>query len=398
MPGNRAQRPDNFRLEWPFSRGNAATANSDTSAKSSRQSLPSAAILQESRCTLPPVKSGEPGEPSAEVPEGPSGRHATGAPALHQTVEDHGHRGRPRGDLGGRRRRRRRGGGRPHPPRRGGRASRPARACPPTASCPAHRSGPSARPSPLQLRARPAVVAPALAGRRPPGRRPPAALGPGPVGRRRSRSPAPGIDAVGRSQSAPPAPPHGGAATGGGAPAARLTGRVHPPCPGSGVNLGPVQGLIGPLATRAEHLPGRPDADSDDPGSGHRRPLPRPRTILQGPATYLLLAGNNAEMRSGLGAFLEAGIVTTGNGELHLSDMVPTTSLTLPPGAVHGRRRSRSPLGLAPPRGRLAKPGAHAAVRRQRPPGRQHVEGQHRPERRRGPRHRRRRASRSSSR
>ena len=57
-------------------------------------------------------------------------------------------------------------------------------------------------------------------------------------------------------------------------------------------------------------------------------------TILQGPGTYLLLAGNNAEMRSGSGAFLEAGIITTGNGELHLSGMVPTSSLTLPPGAV----------------------------------------------------------------
>ncbi len=57
-------------------------------------------------------------------------------------------------------------------------------------------------------------------------------------------------------------------------------------------------------------------------------------TILQGPGTYLLLAGNNAEMRSGSGAFEEAGTITTGNGELHLSDMVPTSSLTLPAGAV----------------------------------------------------------------
>ena len=39
-------------------------------------------------------------------------------------------------------------------------------------------------------------------------------------------------------------------------------------------------------------------------------------------------------MRSGSGAFEEAGTITTGNGELHLSDMVPTSSLTLPVGAV----------------------------------------------------------------
>ncbi len=56
--------------------------------------------------------------------------------------------------------------------------------------------------------------------------------------------------------------------------------------------------------------------------------------ILQGPGTYLLLAGNNAEMRSGSGAFEEAGTITTANGELHLSGMVPTSSLTLPPGTV----------------------------------------------------------------
>ena len=57
-------------------------------------------------------------------------------------------------------------------------------------------------------------------------------------------------------------------------------------------------------------------------------------TILQGPGTYLLLAGNNAEMRSGSGAFEEAGTITTVNGNLHLSDMVPTYSLTLPVGTV----------------------------------------------------------------
>ncbi len=39
-------------------------------------------------------------------------------------------------------------------------------------------------------------------------------------------------------------------------------------------------------------------------------------------------------MRSGSGAFEEAGTITLGNGELHLSDMTPTASLTLPPGAV----------------------------------------------------------------
>jgi hypothetical protein len=101
----------------------------------------------------------------------------------------------------------------------------------------------------------------------------------------------------------------------------------------AGVNLGPVQGLIGPLqherntfAADLTQIQTTLARTSDAASSA--------ATILQGPATYLLLAGNNAEMRSGSGAFLEAGIVTTGDGELHLSGMVPTTSLTLAPGAV----------------------------------------------------------------
>ena len=101
----------------------------------------------------------------------------------------------------------------------------------------------------------------------------------------------------------------------------------------AGINLGPDQALFGPLAH--EHNTFSTDltqirttlARTSEAASSAA-------TILQGPGTYLLLAGNNAEMRSGSGAFVEAGIVTTGNGELHLSDMQPTASLTLPPGAV----------------------------------------------------------------
>ena len=101
----------------------------------------------------------------------------------------------------------------------------------------------------------------------------------------------------------------------------------------AGVDLGPDQGLIGPLAhERATFLNDLTQvrttlARTSAAGAAAA-------SILQGPGTYLLLAGNNAEMRSGSGAFLEAGIVTTADGELHLSDMVPTPSLTLPPGAV----------------------------------------------------------------
>ena len=89
-------------------------------------------------------------------------------------------------------------------------------------------------------------------------------------------------------------------------------------------------------------------------------------------------------MRSGSGAFLEAGIVTIGTGELHARRHGPYVLSDVAPRRRRGRWRPRGALGLSPSRRRLAKPRTHAAVRRQRASGRQHVEGQHRPERRRG--------------
>ena len=47
------------------------------------------------------------------------------------------------------------------------------------------------------------------------------------------------------------------------------------------------------------------------------------------------MTSNNSEMRSGSGAFLEAGIVATDDGNLHLEGLRPVTTLTLPVGAVH---------------------------------------------------------------
>jgi hypothetical protein len=56
--------------------------------------------------------------------------------------------------------------------------------------------------------------------------------------------------------------------------------------------------------------------------------------ILQGPSNYLVLMGNNAEMRAGSGAFLEAGVLSTSNGELHLSGVRPTAEIPAAVGAV----------------------------------------------------------------
>jgi hypothetical protein len=102
----------------------------------------------------------------------------------------------------------------------------------------------------------------------------------------------------------------------------------------SRVDLGPDQSLIGPVAH--EHSTFAADLAQVQTTLAHTSAAATEAAdILQGPATYLLLAANNAEMRSGSGAFLEAGIVSTGNGELHLDgSMVPTSGLTLPRGAV----------------------------------------------------------------
>jgi hypothetical protein len=56
--------------------------------------------------------------------------------------------------------------------------------------------------------------------------------------------------------------------------------------------------------------------------------------ILQGPQTYLLLMGNNAEMRAGSGDFLEVGALTTQDGQLHLANINQTVNIPVPAGKV----------------------------------------------------------------
>lgn len=51
--------------------------------------------------------------------------------------------------------------------------------------------------------------------------------------------------------------------------------------------------------------------------------------LLQGPSTYLVLAANNAEMRSGSGMYLQVGTVTITDGAFQLSDFVPAQELFL---------------------------------------------------------------------
>jgi hypothetical protein len=101
----------------------------------------------------------------------------------------------------------------------------------------------------------------------------------------------------------------------------------------SRVDLGPSNALIGPLARQRAKFSSEL-AQVQTTLTRTAAAASTAASILQGPQSYLLLTGNNAEMRSGSGAFLEAGTVTTGDGELHLAAMVPTASLAEPVGAV----------------------------------------------------------------
>jgi hypothetical protein len=56
--------------------------------------------------------------------------------------------------------------------------------------------------------------------------------------------------------------------------------------------------------------------------------------FLKGPSHYLVLAGNNAEMRDGSGAFLQIGMLTVDNGSLKLDTIGTFENYPVPPGSV----------------------------------------------------------------
>ena len=87
------------------------------------------------------------------------------------------------------------------------------------------------------------------------------------------------------------------------------------------VSTGPGDALIGPLASarttssrRQLHKAQRAMADVRDASAGIGQ-------MALGPSKYLLLAANNAEMRSGSGMLLSAGVLTMQNGNFSLGPM-----------------------------------------------------------------------------
>ncbi len=83
--------------------------------------------------------------------------------------------------------------------------------------------------------------------------------------------------------------------------------------------------LLGPLAdARAsiEHSLGEVP-DKLAPVQAQVRAL---RDLLQGPSSYLVMVGNNAEMRAGAGMPLQVGVASIGKGDIELSDFKAATS------------------------------------------------------------------------
>ena len=98
------------------------------------------------------------------------------------------------------------------------------------------------------------------------------------------------------------------------------------------VDLGPTH-LIGPLADARTRFAGRLHdlrfAIDQLRDASHGL-----AAFLQGPSRYLVLAGNNAEMRVGSGTFLQIGLLTVNHGSLHLDAMKSFSEYPVPPGSV----------------------------------------------------------------
>jgi hypothetical protein len=95
-----------------------------------------------------------------------------------------------------------------------------------------------------------------------------------------------------------------------------------------GISLGPEEGLVGPLAqaraTAAENI-----EELQDGISRAREATAGLAQLLGGDSRYLLLLGNNAEMRAGSGTFLTVGPATLGDGRLAVGELEISGDLLL---------------------------------------------------------------------
>lgn len=96
----------------------------------------------------------------------------------------------------------------------------------------------------------------------------------------------------------------------------------------AGVDLGPRRALVGPLADKRAELSERLEELRQAVSTG-RTVAAGLADLLAGPRRYLVLAANNAEMRSGSGMFLSVGDLTFDRGDLSVGEMRPSPELKL---------------------------------------------------------------------
>jgi hypothetical protein len=115
-------------------------------------------------------------------------------------------------------------------------------------------------------------------------------------------------------------------------------------------DLGPVQGLLAPLANARNDL-AEDLAEARQTITSARTGAAAALSLVEGPRRYLVLAANNAEMRAGSGMWLQGGVLSTNDGELDLDEMVSLHLDADPPdGAV-------SPTGALASRWGFLEPG-----------------------------------------
>jgi hypothetical protein len=126
----------------------------------------------------------------------------------------------------------------------------------------------------------------------------------------------------------------GGSTAAKAASARRLAGLAGRADTGLGrLDLGPREGLLGPLARARDRLANQVAELRDALGKGSKGGT-AVADLLEGPRRYLVFAANNAEMRAGSGMLLSAGELETGPEGLRLGTMRSVTDIPVPLGAV----------------------------------------------------------------
>lgn len=95
------------------------------------------------------------------------------------------------------------------------------------------------------------------------------------------------------------------------------------------VDLGPDRGLLSPIAGRRARMAAQIESAEESLGRA-RRVLGVFAGLMEGSHRYLLLVGNNAEMRSGSGMFLSAGLLKFDGGVMTMDEIMRTPDLEIP--------------------------------------------------------------------